>query len=244
MSEAERLVRERFPGGAELEDALRRLAEGEPAQYITGIAYFYSEVYNVSPDCFIPRPDTERLVDRAVKFAADRALRMLDLCTGSGCIAISTAAHCPNITVTAVELSAGALALAEKNAVQNGVADRVTFVHADMRDPEFIASLPDRGYDIIASNPPYIAADVIPTLDVSVRREPTIALDGGANGLDFYHVIMRSYSPKLAKDGIMLLEIGYDQADALRELAEKHGYGCDIFRDYGGNDRVAELRKL
>lgn len=240
--EAERLIRERFTEGREFENALRRLADGEPVQYITGIAYFYDEVYNVSPDCLIPRPDTERLVERAVKIACDRALRMLDLCTGSGCIAISTAAHCPNLSVTAAELSEGALALAVQNAAQNGVSDRVAFIRADIRDENFIATLPDGSFDIIASNPPYIATNVIATLDESVRREPTIALDGGADGLDFYHRILRDYRRKLAPGGVMLLEIGYDQGGALRRLADEHGYDCEIYRDYGGNERVAELR--
>lgn len=244
MSEAERLLRERFTEGPELQDAMRRLADGEPVQYITGTAYFYDEVYSVSPDCLIPRPDTERLVDLAIEFADDGALQMLDLGTGSGCIAISTAAHCPNLTVTAVDLSTAALALAEANARQNGVAERVGFKCADIRDPEFIASLPDGTFDIITSNPPYIASGVLPALDESVRREPIIALDGGVDGLDFYRVILRDYNCKLTDNGIMLLEIGYDQADAVSALAAEHGYFCKIYRDYGGNDRVAELRKL
>ncbi len=242
--EAKRLIRERFPGGKEFEDAMRRLADGEPVQYITGTAYFYDEVYTVSPDCLIPRPDTERLVDRAVAAAGSRALHMLDLCTGSGCIAISTAAHCPNLSVTAVELSERALVLAVQNAERNGVSDRVAFIHADIRDDKFIAMLPDGGFDIIASNPPYIATDVIATLDEPVRREPLIAIDGGADGLDFYRCILQKYRRKLAPGGVMLLEIGYDQGDALRSLAAAHGYSCVIFRDYGGNERVAELRIL
>lgn len=242
--EEERLLRERFADGSELDEAMRRVAAGEPVQYVTGIAYFYDEVYTVTPDCLIPRPDTERLVELAVKLAGKRALRMLDLCTGSGCIAVSAAAHCPNLNVTAVELSEGALKIAKLNADKNGVSERVGFVHADICDPEFISSLPYAGYDIITSNPPYIATDVILTLDESVRREPRIALDGGADGLDFYRVILREYGLKLTDDGVMLLEIGYDQADALRALAAQYGYSCEIHRDYGGNERVAELKRI
>ncbi len=241
MSLAERLLRERFPEGPELDEAFRRLAAGEPVQYITGIAYFYDETYHVSPDCLIPRPDTERLVELAVKFVGSSKMRMLDLGTGSGCIAISTAAHCSDLAVTAVDISPGALELAEKNALHNGVADRVSFMLADMRDSGFIGSLPDGGFDIIASNPPYIATGVLPTLDRSVRLEPMLALDGGPDGLDFHRTILKDYRKKLAPGGVMLLEIGYDQSGAVHALAEEYGYICKIHRDYGGNDRVAEL---
>ncbi len=241
-SEEQRLIFERFTDEKSRAEALDRLSRGEPVQYITGEAYFYGEVYSVSPDCLIPRPDTERLVDRIVRIAGEKSVCIIDLCTGSGCVAISSAAHCPNLRVTAADISEGALALAKQNAVRNGVDKRVGFIRADIKDDAFIAGLPDRGYDIIVSNPPYIATGVIGTLDDSVKHEPVLALDGGVDGLGFYRVILQKYKSKLAPDGVLLLEIGYDQADAMRGLAGEYGYTCGIFRDYGGNDRVAELR--
>jgi protein-(glutamine-N5) methyltransferase, release factor-specific len=240
----ERLITERFSDKSERADALRRLADGEPVQYITGEAYFYGEVYSVSPDCLIPRPDTERLVDIVVRLYKNTQAKMLELCTGSGCIAISSAAHCTDLYVTAADISPGALAIAKRNSARNGTVGRVEFVCADITAEGFIASLPDGGFDVIVSNPPYIATSVIPTLDASVLREPPLALDGGADGLDFYRVILRDYKCKLAPSGVMLLEIGYDQADAIRELADENGYGCKVFRDYGGHDRVAQLKTI
>ena len=243
-AEEERLIAERFPDEKSREEAFRRLAAGEPLAYITGEAYFYGEVYTVTADCLIPRPDTERVVDRIVRLCGEKSMSMLDLCTGSGCIAISSAAHCPGLRVAAVDISQGALALAARNSARNGTGGRVEFILADITDAGFTAALPDGGYDIIASNPPYIATAVIPTLDASVLREPTLALDGGADGLDFYRIILREYGRKLAPGGVMLLEIGFDQADALRGLSAEYGYFCRIYRDYGGNDRVAELRPI
>lgn len=234
------LLRERFTGEA-LEIAVRRRAAREPLQYILGEWGFWRETYEVNEDCLIPRPDTEILVEKAVSLLPSGA-RFLDLCTGSGCVAVSVLATRPDCGGVAVDLFEETLALAARNAARNGVADRVRFCRADvLADPP--ADLGGAKFDAILSNPPYIPADVIPTLSPEVRREPRAALCGGADGLDFYRAIIKSWNGVVKPGGFFLFEIGFDQADALRALAADNGMTADVTRDYGGNDRVVLLTR-
>ncbi len=226
--------------GDGLEDAVRRRCAGEPLQYIFGEWYFYNQTYAVSPDCLIPRSDTEILVEAAISMLPKESF-FADLCTGSGCIAVSVTAERPDLSCVAVDLSEGALTMAKKNAERNGVADRVKVMRANVLEPEPLFALPRPA--AILSNPPYIRTDVIPTLAREVKWEPHMALDGGEDGLIFYRALLELARCWLAEEGFCLFEIGYDQGDALRAMAEEAGFLCEIRRDYGGCDRVAYLRR-
>ena len=233
-----RLLWEAFQGEA-LEQALTRRLSHYPLQYILGEWHFYREVYQVNENCLIPRSDTEILVEQAIKKLGYGA-RFLDLCTGSGCVAISTLAARPDTTAVAVDLFPETLDLATKNAAKNGVAKRFTPRQYDVLttpDSTFDAA----GFDAILSNPPYIMDAVLSTLQPEVGYEPHAALAGGADGLVFYRAILQNWRKLLRKDGIILFEIGYDQAGALKELAASAGISCEIKKDYGGLDRVAIL---
>ncbi len=228
----EQLLSEKFPSEVEYNAALSRLEGGEPLAYILGEWYFYNETYKVSPDCLIPRPETEHIVDELIRVLPKNA-RFADLCTGSGCIAISVLCHRPDVTAVAVDISDKAIAIAKENAILNGVSDRISFICADILNDE---SLGAEIFDAISSNPPYICSAVIDTLQEQVKREPRIALDGGADGLDFYRVIFNKYSKNVKCGGKIICEIGYDQGKSLFE-----SFGCRIIKDYSSNDRVAIL---
>ncbi|MFA5562188.1 MAG: peptide chain release factor N(5)-glutamine methyltransferase [Eubacteriales bacterium] len=220
-----------------LQQALTRRLRREPLAYIVGESYFYRERYRVTPDCLIPRPETELLVAYAVRHLPPRA-HFADLCTGSGCVAISTLAARPDCTAVALDLSEAALTLAAQNARDNGVADRLTLHRGDLLTQPFDPA----PFDALLSNPPYIARDVLPTLSPELAFEPLMALDGGADGLDFYRVLVRYAQIYIYKEGFCALEIGYDQGDALRQLAATHGLTARIQQDYAGHDRLAILR--
>ena len=213
----------------------RRLAR-EPLQYILGEAPFANEIYSVSPDCLIPRFDTERLVEAAAERIPKNA-HIADLCTGSGCVAISLLALRKDLTADAFDISGGALRIAEENAKRNGVSERISFKKADLLS---LSSLP-RIYEAILSNPPYIRTDELASLSPEVQKEPRLALDGGGDGLVFYKHFVTSFRTSLAKNGLFLFEIGFDQGSALREIANAASMTCDILKDYGGCDRVAIL---
>ena len=220
-------------------DALRRRAGREPLQYIIGEWNFWRETYRVAEGCLIPRADTELLVEYAVSHLPHGA-RFLDLCTGSGCIAVSTLASRPDCKADAVDAFPVPLALAEENARRNGVADRLTVRRGNLLVGEGVQGQ----YDAIFSNPPYIVRDVLSTLAPELAHEPVTALDGGEDGLLFYRAIFTHYRGALAPGGCFIFEIGYDQADALRVLAEEHRMRCEIFQDLGGCDRMAVLTEL
>lgn len=222
---------------ADLEEALARRRAGEPLAYILGEADFYRETYLVTPDVLIPRSDTELLVEHAVSHLPENAV-FADLCTGSGCIAISILANRPDTRAIAIDLSDAALSVARKNAAENGVLSRIEFMRQDVLTP---FSLPK--CDAILSNPPYIASEMIPTLSREVSQEPRAALDGGADGLLFYRTML-TYLPSLLKqDGFLLFEIGYDQREAILSLANAVPLSCEVRVDYGGNPRMAILRR-
>ena len=230
-----RILCEEFSGEA-LENAVARRINREPLQYIIGRWPFYREEYFVSPACLIPRSDTEILVDHLVKNLKHGA-RFLDLCTGSGCIAISLAKNRPDISGCAADISDDALEIARKNASHNGVA--IDFFHTDVKKN---ANMTEK-FDCIVSNPPYIASDVVDTLDAELFKEPRIALDGGEDGMDFYRAIVENYKHLLSDDGFFAFEFGYDQKASAAALASQHGFKFTAINDYGGNFRVAIMEK-
>ena len=225
-----------------LREAVQKREERYPLQYLLGTWGFWREEYEVSPACLIPRSDTELLVEYAAKHLPQGA-RFIDLCTGSGCIAISLLCERPDLYGVAVELFEETLALAERNARRNGVeADRLTFVQGDVLDGAFMRELGQ--FDAIISNPPYITPAVIDTLEQELSFEPRAALDGGEDGLVFYRRMITGmdYLSAMKQNGCFIFEIGYDQGEALQALARQNGFTCELHRDLGGQHRMAVLR--
>ena len=232
---------------AEIADADGRLArmlaareKREPLQYLIGCWPFWRQEYEVCPDCLIPRADTELLVAWAIEHLP-RGARVLELCTGSGCIAVSLLCERPDVSVVAVELYERTLAVAKRNAARNGVAkERLTLLQGDVLSGDFLSGL--GRFDAILSNPPYIASSVVDTLAPELAFEPRAALDGGEDGLIFYRrMLQKDYRAVLSEGGCFAFEIGYDQAGALQALGDQNGDACEILRDLGGCDRVAVL---
>ena len=223
-----------------LEEAVRAREGRFPLQYLLGEWPFWKQTYTVTPDCLIPRADTELLVEQAAKRLPTGAL-FADLCTGSGCVAVSTLCERPDARALAVDLSAPALALARRNAERNGVADRLTLLSADVLTDGWTNGQPRPA--AILSNPPYIRTGDLPALSPEVGKEPRMALDGGADGLLFYRALLRLAGTWLAPGGFCLFEIGFDQADDLRDLAARAGFSCEVFRDLGGRDRAVLLER-
>lgn len=221
----------------ELAVALSRRMTREPLQYIIGNVGFYREEYKVTPDCLIPRSDTEILVDYAVKHIPQDE-SFADLCSGSGCVGISTLKNTTGTTCTSYDVSDGAIALTLENGVANGVADRLTVVKKDLLNEEI-----DGEYFAILSNPPYIPREVYEGLEAEIFSEPEIAFVGGDSGLIFYERLIPACIDRIKPEGFIAFEIGFDQAESLRALATRYGLGCQIIKDYSGNDRVAVLRK-
>lgn len=229
---------------------IRRRAQGEPVQYITGLQEFMGLSFHVKPAVLIPRPETELLVEYALELAESLPAHpaILDMCCGSGAIAVSMAASLPDAVVTACDLSAEALRTAEENAVLNHAAERIVFLRTDMFDAAEPGtdSLSGRRFDMILCNPPYIPTDVIETLDVPVRdHEPRSALDGGADGLCFYRILAEQAWQHLDPGGILLMEIGYDQAAAVSRLLSETGRYININcrQDLAGRDRMIVCRR-
>ena len=209
---------------------VKRRATRIPLQHLTGEAWFCGHRFLVNPDVLIPRFDTEILVEEAAKLLRPE-MRVLDLCTGSGCVLISLLLDCSAAGVGA-DISPLALVTAEKNAQMLGV--QASWVESDL-----FSAIPD-SFDLIVSNPPYIAAGVIGSLEPEVRdHDPRIALDGGADGLDIIRRIVEQSREHLPEGGSLLLEIGSDQGTAVRDVFESCGYsGVRVVRDLAGLDRV------
>ena len=227
--EVELYVEEEFKNGIEL------LKNGMPLQYITNHQEFMGLSFYVDSNVLIPQPDTEILVEEVfdiLKKYSDKK-NVLDLCTGSGAIGISIAKYSESC-VTMSDISENALEIAKKNATSNEVIDKCNFVLSDM-----FGNI-DKKFDIIVSNPPYIKTDVINTLDKEVQNEPHLALDGGEDGLNFYRIIAENAYKHLNKDGILALEIGYDQKEEVMDLLEEVGQYTNIYckKDLGDNDRI------
>lgn len=221
---------------------LRRLS-GEPVAYITGSWEFYGLPMIITPDVLIPRDDTEVLVETALELVRPRAIgaRVLDLCTGSGCIGCAMAHELPNAKIVMIDNSRAALGIARRNIRLNSLSDRAVCVEADALKPpmENLGS-----FDIIISNPPYIASAEISTLDSSVKdHEPRAALDGGADGLDFYRFIIKEWKKALRSGGHMAFEVGETQAEDVKKLMLLAGFkDVDAVKDSAGIWRVVHGR--
>lgn len=198
----------------------RRLS-GEPTQYLTGSREFYGRAFRVDARVLIPRPETELLVEMALDgLPKDAPSRVVDLCTGSGCIAVTIAAERPLASVWATDLSPDACAVAKENAERLDVAARVTVLAGDL-----FAPLPaDARFDLVVSNPPYIASAQIPGLQTEVQKEPHLALNGGLDGLVLIRRIIGDARGRLNPGGLLAMEIGEDQGEAVRALLESAGY--------------------
>ena len=213
----------------------RRLA-GEPVAYLLGEHEFWGLPVYVDPAVLVPRPDTETVVEVARATLADRAApcRVLDLCTGSGAIALALAKELPAAHVIATELSPAAAAIAVRNVERNGFTGRI-----EIRTGDLFGPVAGERFDLITSNPPYIATAVIQTLSAEVKREPVLALDGGADGLVFYDRICAAAPAFLTPGGALVLEHGFDQADAVRARLEAAGFtDVTLVHDLGKNPRV------
>lgn len=213
----------------------RRLAR-EPTQYLTGRQHFYGRVFAVDPRVLIPRPETELLVESVLRnVPRDRPARLLDVCTGSGCIAVTLAAERPLARVWATDVSSAGCEVARKNAEALGVADRVTILEGDLFAP--IAGEP--AFDAIAANPPYVARAQIPGLQAEVRREPALALDGGEDGLAVISAIVGSARSHLAPGGWLAVEIAEDQGPRVRDLFAAAGFeDVGVEKDLARHDRL------
>lgn len=218
-------------------------AQGTPMQYLTGRQEFMSLMFKVEPGVLIPRHDTETLVEAVMELALYMGkdnLRVLDMCTGSGCIALSLAHYIRNSQITASDVSQEALKLAEYNAESLGLQDRVRFVQSDLFEGFVTGVYRDKKFDIIVSNPPYIPTSHIASLQKEVRNfEPILALDGGNDGFLYYKKIICEAPAFLNTGGSLAFEVGFDQSAALLELMQKGSFcNVKIFKDLAGIDRV------
>ncbi len=216
--------------------AIKKLCQGLPLQHITHRQEFMKMTFYVDENVLIPRQDTEVLVEEVIKIAKKiNAKKFLDLCTGSGAIAVSLAKYIEQSEITAVDISGKALNVAKLNAKNNEVDDKITFVESDL-----FSNLKKEKYDMIVSNPPYIKTDIIKKLDKEVQKEPYIALDGGYDGLDFYRKIINEADEYLKFHGYLCLEIGYNQKEEVEELIRKQEKYTDTYckKDLCDNDRI------
>jgi release factor glutamine methyltransferase len=235
---------ERNLDGAELEsirELLRRRGHGEPVAYITGEREFFGRAFRVSPDVLVPRPETEALVDRALRAlraSPDQgALRVADLGTGSGCVAVTLAAELPQLSVIATDTSEAALGVARSNAERHGVANRVQFVRTSWADG--VDEL-----DTVISNPPYVTVAELNAADADVRDfEPSLALLGGDDGLDAYRALAASLEHRVRAAGTVLLEVDANRVDAVRQIlcAMLPDARASTHADLTGRARVLEL---
>ena len=219
-------------------ELLNKVVEGIPVQYITNRQEFMGLEFYVDENVLIPQPDTEILVEEVIEKYKDRECKILDLCTGSGAIGISLAKYIEGSEVFASDISCKALQIAKLNAERNLVHRKMNFIESNMF--ENFAKFKAEKFDIIVSNPPYIKSDVINQLDIQVKNEPHLALDGGADGLEFYRLIADDANLYLKDNGMLFLEIGYDQRDSVIKLLKKNNCYSDIYskKDLGGNDRI------
>ena len=228
---------------AQLREMVKRRAGREPLQHILGSTSFCGLEIKCSRAALIPRPETELLAERAWQFLSTlnaQPSTVLDLGTGTGCIAIAVAVHTPNARVHAVDLSDDALTLAKENAAKHNVATRIEFVQGDM----FAALHPGTRFDLIASNPPYIALDEVKSLQPEVRDfDPMLALDGGADGLEFHRRIAREAPAFLKTGGKLMLEFADGQAEKVKKVFFAENWVVDeIVADYSARERILIAR--
>ena len=217
---------------AKFNRGIGEIIAGRPVQYITNSQDFYGLEFYVDENVLIPQPDTEILVEEVIGIAGkmESKPQILDICTGSGAIAVSVAKNIEG-EIFASDISKNSLEIAKKNAKNNGV--NIKFVESDMFEKI------EGKFDIIVSNPPYIETEVIKELPKEVKNEPKLALDGGEDGLDFYRILADKSRECLKKDGILAVEIGYNQKEAVMKLFEQYGF-VEVYSkmDFGNNDRI------
>ena len=217
----------------EFEKILQKVINGMPVQYITNRQEFMGLKFYVDKNVLIPQPDTEILVERVIEYCnnINYSSKILDLCTGSGAIAISLAKYIKNANIYATDISENAIEIANKNAKINKVG--INFIKSDMFE-----NIKEKDFDIIVSNPPYIKTSVISTLSNEVKNEPYIALDGGKDGLKFYNIICEKAEKYMNRNGIIFLEIGYDQKENIMNIFKKKYREVYCLKDLNNNDRV------
>jgi len=230
-----------------LHELVERAGRHEPIAYLAGKTEFYSLELDITPDCMIPRPETELLVERAVEFLRSRTGRQFvcDLCTGSGCIAAAIARNYPDCRIFATDISDAALSVAAKNIEKHRLKERIRLLCGDLFDP-IIPQLGEGGFDLIVCNPPYVSASEFEKLGKNVKDyEPKSALFAGADGLDIYRRIIEKVDTFLKPDAALMLEIGYSQGQAVRQLFEQAGCFSEIKieKDFNNNDRIAIAKK-
>ena len=235
------------PQLAELRALVKRAGEHEPVAYLVGRCEFYSLPLKITPDCLIPRPETEHLVEKSILLLRQRqgAQQVLDLCTGSGCIAAAIAKNVKDVQIVATDISDAALNVAAENIDKLKLGERVKLLCGDLFDP-IIEGLDETRFDLIVSNPPYVSEPEYAALDKNVKDyEPAGALLAGADGLDVYKRILEKIDDFLKSDGALMMEIGYAQGSAIRDLLENTGVfkTIAIEKDFANNDRIAIAKK-
>lgn len=227
----------------QIKEIVERYLKGEPLTRIMGVREFWGLEFDVTSDVLDPRPDTETLIEAALKWIKAQNkenIRILDLGTGTGCIPISLLSELPHGTAVAVDKSTEALNVACQNAEKHNVSDRTKFVQGDWFD-----GLEGQEFDLIVSNPPYISDSVIQNLDDSVKNhDPFMALSGGESGLECYKKIIFGLRTYLNEQNRAFLEIGFDQLESVTRLVDDSNlWLVQSFKDLGGNDRVVEIAK-
>lgn len=229
---------------AHLQELTGRRVKGEPVAYLVGRKEFWSLTFEVSPAVMIPRPQTETLVEEALKvLAAESSSSVLEIGTGSGAISIALATELPKVSVIATDISSHALAVAKRNAAANRVLDRITFVEGDL----FAAvKARGKGFDLAISNPPYIPTEAIPLLPAGIRDyEPRIALDGGRDGLELYRRLVEQAHAHLKPGGCLLLEVGHGQSMEVCTIIARTGVFAlpETLRDLSDIERAVKAVK-
>ena len=230
-----------------LRSLVKRCLDNEPVQYLTGRTEFYSISLKVAAGCLIPRPETELLVERAIEFLRTRSdpQYVCDLCTGSGCIAVAIAKNFADAKFVATDICDNALSIAAENIAKYNLGERIHLLHGDLFKP-IIDQLDVKEFDVIVCNPPYISHPELENLEPKVKNhEPQLALNGGPDGLDIYRRIADEVGNHLKKDGLLLLEIGYLQGQAVKQLLEdtKIFGQIKIEKDLSNNDRIVSAIK-
>jgi len=231
----------------QLHDLVKRAGQNEPIAYLTGKTGFYSLELEVTPDCMIPRPETELLTERAIEFLRSRTGTQFvcDLCTGCGCIAIAIAKNFSDVQIVATDVCGAALSVAARNIEKYQLKERIRLLCGDLFDP--IMPYLDVGkFDLIACNPPYVSAVEFEKLDRNVKEyEPKLALFAGDDGLGIYRRICEKADQFLKPNAVLMLEIGYGQGEIVRKLLEQAGCFAEIKieKDFHNNDRIATAKK-
>ena len=220
----------------------------EPVAYLTGKTEFYSLELDITSDCMIPRPETELLVQRAIEFLRTRSgvQYVCDLCTGSGCIAVAIAKNFPDARITATDISAAALEVADRNIEKHRLKEQVRLLCGDLFEP-VIQQLDVSHFDLIVCNPPYVSTSEYENLDKNIKDyEPQSALLAGEDGMDVYQKIVEKVDDFLKPGAALMLEIGYAQGPTVRELLEQTGtFGeIKIEKDFHDNDRIVIAKKV